>query len=255
LSRSTSNSRSRFRVATEDLAPLQWLKQRWDSIVLRRWVEEGRPVPPPHAFKRTLVRSIAHSFPAKVFVETGTFYGDMVSAVIDDFRRIISIELSPSLHQLARRRFRARRHVTLFLGDSSVLLPQIVTTLTEPCVFWLDAHHSGTGTAVGSRQTPILDELNAILTCALNDHVVLVDDARCFVGADDYPCLEDIRALLAAISDRYELAVSDDVIHIWPKAWAHQVDSWTRPSAGERLLRSIYETAIANFKRERRAAS
>jgi hypothetical protein len=219
----TPNSRSRLRLATEDLAPLRWAKRQRDALLLRSWEQCGRPIPPPHAFKRALVKRIAHHCPARVFVETGTFYGDMVKAIGNDFNEIISIELSARLHQIACRRFRGRDHMTLLHGDSSTLLPQVLARIKESCVFWLDAHHSGAGTATGSKQTPILEELYAILTHTVSEHVILIDDARCFNGTEDYPSLDDLQNLVLGHGDRYEVTVSSDVVQIWPKAWANEM--------------------------------
>ena len=53
-------------------------------------------------------------------------------------------------------------HVTIFQGDSATVLPKLLATIQEPCLFWLDGHYSGGITALGKSITPILDELQTI---------------------------------------------------------------------------------------------
>ena len=60
-----------------------------------------------------------------------------------------------------------------------------VGKLEEPTLFWLDGHYSGGVTARGSKETPILDEVDKILSTKESRHVLIVDDARCF-GTDPY---------------------------------------------------------------------
>jgi hypothetical protein len=211
------NQRTQLRLAAQDTAPFRWLKRNRDRLLLRRWNNHGRPVPPPHAFKRALVLAAGEQTGAGLFVETGTFYGDMVDAVSEQFRRIVSIELDPRLHQIARRRFRDRDHIQLLLGSSEDLLPGVLQRITEPAVFWLDAHYSGSRTAVGSSETPIVSELNSVLNHRIKKHVILVDDARCFDGTHDYPRLNDIQDLLVEHSGEYSWQVASDVIQIRPK--------------------------------------
>jgi len=96
-------------------------------------------------------------------------------------------------------------------------MPQFLQELSEPTLFWLDAHWSGAGTATSDLETPILAELNAVLDGAPAGSVVLIDDHREFVrGATDYPSAESIQH--SAISAGYTFAVQDDTMHLHPAA-------------------------------------
>ena len=86
-------------------------------------------------------------------VETGTYYGDMIYAQLDNFSRIYSIELSERLYRKAKRRFKKNESVTLLHGDSSEVLHEIVPKFKEPVLFWLDGHYSGGITAQGKLDT------------------------------------------------------------------------------------------------------
>jgi hypothetical protein len=55
---------------------------------IHRWERSGRPVPPPHAAKQAVLRAYARAFRTPVLVETGTYMGDMVAAMLDQFDRI-----------------------------------------------------------------------------------------------------------------------------------------------------------------------
>src|SRR5688500_15056436 len=109
-----------------------------DAIVVRRWRNAGRPVPPPHAVKVAAVRDYAKRFGAEILIETGTFRGAMVYAQRRHFKRIFSIEIDPALHAAAVKLFQDSPNVHLVLGDSSEALPRVLGQLNERCIFWLD---------------------------------------------------------------------------------------------------------------------
>ena len=139
-----------------------------------RWQRQGRPIPASSSVKRNILRRIGQEHHLRVLVETGTFQADTVMALRREFDRIVSVELSPELHAKAVRRARHERNVELLLGDSASVLPRILATLHEPALFWLDAHYSGTGTALGDLVSPISAELSAVLGHPVRGHVVLM---------------------------------------------------------------------------------
>ena len=149
----------------------------------------------------------------KTLVETGTFRGDMVEACKNSFGRVISIELSEELHADAQRRFVDASNVELLLGDSSVVLPRVLDKLTEPALFWLDAHYSFAGDAKGDTITPALSEVETILSHELT-HQILIDDARSFQTRDDYPSVEEVAELASRIRPGTTVEVQDDIIII-----------------------------------------
>ena len=42
------------------------------------WVDRGRPAPPPHYVKQLKIKEVAKKYNAQIFVETGTYQGDMI---------------------------------------------------------------------------------------------------------------------------------------------------------------------------------
>jgi hypothetical protein len=115
----------------------------------------------------------------KVYVETGTYRGDGIREMLasGQFTAIYSIELHPQLAAEAATAFEQYDHVHIVQGDSAVTLPSVLAAINEPCVIYLDAHWSGTGTAKADEICPILDELAAISRDE-HTHVIIIDDMR-----------------------------------------------------------------------------
>ena len=186
------------------------LKLRRDLEARRAWEKQGRPSPPPHIIKEELIRDFAKSFNTPILIETGTYLGDMVHAMRKSFTRIISFELDPTLAAQAQQRFANDNHIEIMQGDSGKLLGDYLKKINDPCLFWLDGHYSGGITAKGSLETPIKNELTAILSHPVDGHVILIDDARCFTGENDYPTLDELKTFVAGRS----FSVEHDVIRI-----------------------------------------
>ena len=178
------------------------------------WKLKGRPVPAPHAVKQMINKYYAEKFQPLVFIETGTYKGEMIESVLNYFPRIISIELDPKLAQRAKDKFSSVSHVTILQGDSGELLPKVLTTIEEPCLFWLDAHYSGGITGKADSETPIIKEVKAILDHSCLDHIILIDDAREFTGNKDYPTLEELRQTIQSRQKNWRMSVKSDVIRI-----------------------------------------
>lgn len=80
----------------------------------------------------------------------------------------------------------------------------------------MDGHYSDGITARGEKDCPIYEELEAILGEKPMDHVLLIDDARCFVGQGDYPTIEALTAFVQRKRPHYQLAVKNDIIRYTP---------------------------------------
>ena len=188
--------------------PIQWIQ-------LQDWKNRGRPIPPPSIVKQRAVREYAARFSLNVLIETGTYMGYMVDATMDTFIRIFTIELNDALFERARKRFARFAHITVIQGDSGKVLPNILANITQPCLFWLDAHHTFGTTAEAELETPIVQELRHILGHPADGHVILIDDARLFIGQNDYPALEDLRASILVEHPEWVFDIQDDVIRIY----------------------------------------
>jgi hypothetical protein len=170
----------------------------------------------PHLLKRKVLLNYRRTHRLGVFVETGTFLGDMLGAMAPHFDRVYSVELSESLHRAAVERFAHEPHVQLRQGDSGQVLRAILDELPHPALFWLDAHFSGGVTARGSLDSPILAELDCVLRHPVQGHVLLVDDARLFDGQASYPTVDALRDFVADRRRDYRVDVAQDIIRITP---------------------------------------
>lgn len=189
---------------------------RWRQVrALREWEARGENPPPPQAYKYDLIRKYGQRFGIDVLVETGTCFGDAIQANLPFFREIYSIELGRDLFERAQNRFRRRPSVKLFQGDSGVVLREVLDRVKEPALFWLDGHYSEGVTAKGELNTPIRQELALILARRLPD-VILIDDARCFTGRDDYPSIDEIRNEVSRAAADRTFEAECDILRILP---------------------------------------
>lgn len=181
---------------------------------LEEWVSSNKIGPAPHILKQRVVKEYARKYKISTFVETGTFLGEMVFAVKNDFDKIYSIELGQDLFQNAKKRFINQKNITILQGDSGEVIRQVLTQVHEPCLFWLDGHYSAGITAKGSKDTPISNELLHIFSHPFADkHIILIDDARLFTGENDYPTIQGLRESIKS-NGNYSFDVEDDIIRI-----------------------------------------
>lgn len=122
----------------------------------------------------------------KIYIESGTGDGESVELALSaGFDRIITIEAAPRMFELACKRFANNEKVLCILGDSGVVLPEIIRSFKEPITFFLDAHWSIGEPELpeGVNKCPLLDDLIAIRNHSIKTHTILVDDVRYFRGS------------------------------------------------------------------------
>ena len=186
---------------------LQPLRHFWHIL---RWTLRGKPAPPPQIVKQRTVKHYQSRFAPKIFIESGTYLGDMVAFMESRVREVYSIELSEQLCERAQARFASLSHVHILQGDSNDVLPRLLEGISEPCLFWLDGHFSGGVTAQGEVDYPILQELDHIRRHGIKNHVILIDDARLFVPPA--PAKAEIIESLREINPAYIIEESADII-------------------------------------------
>lgn len=169
-------------------------------------------VPVPHHVKERTVLDLARKNSIGTLIETGTFLGEMIEAVSGHFRRYVSIELSEQLAKKARKRFQHRENVEIICGDSSVVLPEVIGKLDERAMFFLDGHYSGGITAKSDIETPVIEEIRWILNHKIPDHIVVIDDARLFIGKRDYPDINRFKSILHELNPDSRVEIINDCI-------------------------------------------
>jgi hypothetical protein len=187
---------------------IKWNQRR----ILKRMQKIGSTAPASHATKQKVIAEYQRRSGYTTLVETGTYLGDMVEAQKTNFEKIISIELSADLFHKANERFKDDQHVVIVHGDSGKLLAEILQGIVEPAIFWLDGHYSGGMTAKGDKACPVFEELEAILGIPNLDHIILIDDARCFIGMGDYPTLHALTKFVKEKNPECQVEIKDDII-------------------------------------------
>ncbi len=204
----------------------QWLLLRLPSLNILvshllyvKWLMNGKPVSSPHIHAKKVVLEYAKKYNVHTLVETGTYRGDMLYGTKNVFKQIYSIELNEELCQRAQNRFSKYKHISIIRGDSSQVLAKILPQIKEPCLFWLDAHYSGwiTSQIGGGIESPILEELRQIFDSNVKCNVILMDDARCFLGEKGYPKINELMKFVLSKRPNWEFEVKDDIIRTYQK--------------------------------------
>jgi predicted O-methyltransferase YrrM len=177
------------------------------------WKLRGEPVRSPHLVKQRTVREYASRYSLRTLIETGTYYGEMVAAVKNDFDHIYSIEFDPELARRAANRFKRDRRIRIMEGDSQKVLPELLKLSAEPALFWLDAGYWGWANLARDPER-LSAEVEAALSHSTKEHVVLMDDARMLDGRNGAPTFEQFRERVAARFPDRRVELLHDIIRI-----------------------------------------
>ena len=197
-------------------SPIWYRLEEWQSWrQVPTWLAEGSRGPAPFAVKRRVLEAYRQKYKVTHFEETGTFRGRTLWHMAKTGMPCTSIELAHHLYARACVMFANYPQVKLLHGDSAQRLPEVLAALQTPALFWLDGHYSAGSTARGETATPISRELDAVLNHPVKQHVILIDDARCFDGTDDYPHLDELLHVIRQ-DGSYRAEVSTDIIRLTP---------------------------------------
>ena len=143
---------------------------------------EHRGIPPK------LALDLRDKFGLQLFVETGTLVGNTAKWAAEHFRQVYTIECSYKFYILALNKLDEISNVQLIYGFSQDVLAPFLTNITEPALFWLDAHWSKDLGYNNFQKVlcPVLAEIEAIAESD-QGHVILVDDFRLFGEQPGWP--------------------------------------------------------------------
>jgi len=149
------------------------------------------------------------------FIETGTYKGETILRFMDDFEKVFTIELSDELYSEFNKKEYNRDKLKSILGDSSVMLGQVIDELSGNSIFFLDGHYSSCNTARGDKDVPLNEELKIINNNFKYESLIIIDDLRLFGtnNTEDWSNIT-IDNLLKIVSKRLEthLILSDRLI-------------------------------------------
>ena len=167
-----------------------------------------------------LARAVVREMGLRGAVETGTHLGDSAVKLREFVPEVWTVELSEAYVERARERHRDADGVHFLQGSSDVVLRELAPTFTDPMLYWLDAHWCEVDTAGSDRQCPVLGEIAALDEApSAADSVILIDDARFFLGApwptyrrEDWPTFMQIADALRARHPRYVTTIQDVIV-------------------------------------------
>ncbi len=155
----------------------------------------------------------------EVFVEGGTYHGGTAKKMSENFSKVLTIEKSDEMFTKAKKNLKDIPNITMLKGDTRDYLQKVLEG-NNNILFWLDAHWSGGETYGQDDECPLIEELEIIFNSS-NNHVILIDDARCFLKPpplphkyENWPTLVEI---VKSIPENWELVVHEDVIYIFPE--------------------------------------
>lgn len=125
------------------------------------------------------------------FVETGTGAAEVVRDIsgINDELNVHTIEIIPEIYEKNTISYSYLNNVTWHLGQSSDILPEIVSQINTPTLFWLDAHFPGADFGLASygdepdleKRLPLKSELEKITNNKdVTNDVFVIDDLRIY---------------------------------------------------------------------------
>lgn len=173
--------------------------------------------------RREVLSWYGRQYKMNIFIESGTNDGGTPWRLKDEFKDLYTIELARDLWAAARQRFMMYPQVHCMFGDSTTVLKDILEAIDEPALLWLDGHYSGGCTAHGDLDTPVRQELEMLFEDGRR-HVILVDDARIFIGGPehfdephyhDYPSLKWVEEV--ANENGYDFLLKDDIMRLTPR--------------------------------------
>ena len=116
----------------------------------------------------------------KTFIETGTYQAETAVAMSKHFNLVHTIEIDNRLVLNAKSKY-GNLPIVFHNGDSVEVFKELLPSIKEPSVFWLDGHWSaGYDAGKGPKDCPLLDELELIVTLFNSNTLVIIDDCRLF---------------------------------------------------------------------------
>jgi len=110
-------------------------RERQLRKTMGKWERNGSKPPMPNFGKQQVVIEYIKKFSPAIFIETGTYKGKMVYAVMPHIKVIYSIELDLNHFQKAKRRFAGYPGIHIIRAQSAEILPIVLESIDQPCLF------------------------------------------------------------------------------------------------------------------------
>ena len=167
-------------------------------------------------FPTEMATKLAGMAKAEVFVETGTYMGNTSIWASCQFKTVHTIEWSEVYFREIKDKLLPYKNIFSYLGNSRDVLPKILLGINANTIFWLDAHYSMPESAGKEEPCPLLKELEVVLSRE-HDDIIIIDDARCLLGAKGWPSMNELYKKIESSSVKNKhIAVCDDIVYIVP---------------------------------------
>jgi hypothetical protein len=132
-----------------------------------------------HNFIKELTEKENNAITYKVFIETGTWLGDTILEMEPYFESLYTIEINEKFYNDIISKY-TNNKINFLLGASEDKLVEILPSLIDNSIFFLDGHWSAGDTGRGAKDVPLYDELTAIDKYFLPNAIIIIDDVRLF---------------------------------------------------------------------------
>ena len=113
------------------------------------------------------------------FIETGTLDGGTIFSLEPYFNKLYTIEFSEKYYNNTKNKYSGSK-INFILGDGSIVFENILPTITDKCIFFLDGHWSSGDTGKSEKDCPLVEEITHINNLFQNDAIIIIDDFRLF---------------------------------------------------------------------------
>ena len=107
------------------------------------------------------------------------------------------MEIDKKLYDLCSQSFNNNEKVKLFLGDSIEKMPEMLSHINSPTLFWLDAH-------ILSGEI-VFSELELIKGLKNNNHTIIIDDIPVYFNSS----LDKLKEKILEINPNYKFNLED----------------------------------------------
>lgn len=164
----------------------------------------------------TLTENVLKKYVNPIFLETGTYLGDSVKLALNlGFEKVVSIEINEELQSKNELIFEneiKNNQVELYVGDTLIILGDLIKKIDKSTTFWLDAHYDFG--VCGVKKCPLYEELEFIGQSEIKTHTILIDDIRCFGHGNwgDGISVEKVIEKLKEINPDYKIVFEPGIV-------------------------------------------